>query len=86
MKSNLDTHAQSVHSLSDFGIADMLFPVANLGRHLKHDAEAALSGTNEKFRSRFHYVEQALAASGGSLEKATLDEMEALWQQAKSAK
>jgi ATP diphosphatase len=68
----------------EFG--DMLFAVVNLGRHLKLDAEAALSGTNEKFRSRFHYVEQALAASGGSLEKATLDEMEALWQKAKSAK
>lgn len=68
----------------EFG--DMLFAVVNLGRHLKLDAEAALSGTNEKFRSRFHYVEQALAASGGSLEKAALDEMEALWQQAKGAK
>ncbi|NUS19345.1 MAG: nucleoside triphosphate pyrophosphohydrolase [Mesorhizobium sp.] len=68
----------------EFG--DMLFALVNLGRHLKLDSEAALSGTNEKFRSRFHYVEQALEASGGSLEKATLDEMEALWQQAKSAK
>jgi nucleoside triphosphate diphosphatase len=68
----------------EFG--DMLFAVVNLGRHLKLDSEAALSGTNEKFRSRFHYVEQALEAAGGSLEKASLDEMEALWQQAKSAK
>ncbi|TIT23923.1 MAG: nucleoside triphosphate pyrophosphohydrolase [Mesorhizobium sp.] len=68
----------------EFG--DMLFAVVNLGRHLKIDSEAALSGTNGKFRSRFHYVEQALQASGNSLEEATLDEMEALWQQAKSAK
>ncbi|TPJ30537.1 nucleoside triphosphate pyrophosphohydrolase [Mesorhizobium sp. B2-8-3] len=68
----------------EFG--DMLFAVVNLGRHLKLDSEAALSGTNDKFRSRFHYVEQALEASGGSLEKATLDEMEALWQEAKSGK
>ncbi|TPN86458.1 nucleoside triphosphate pyrophosphohydrolase [Mesorhizobium sp. CU2] len=68
----------------EFG--DMLFAVVNLGRHLKLDSEAALSGTNDKFRSRFHYVEQALDNSGGSLEKATLDEMEALWQEAKSAK
>ena len=67
----------------EFG--DMLFAVVNLGRHLKLDSEAALSGTNEKFRSRFHYVEQALAASGSSLEKATLDDMEALWQQAKAS-
>ena len=68
----------------EFG--DMLFAIVNLGRHLKLDAEAALSGTNEKFRSRFHYVERALEASGNTLEKATLDEMEALWQQAKGAK
>ncbi|TPI38996.1 nucleoside triphosphate pyrophosphohydrolase [Mesorhizobium sp. B2-9-1] len=68
----------------EFG--DMLFAIVNLGRHLKLDSEAALSGTNEKFRSRFHYVEQALEASGKSLEKATLDEMEALWQQAKGTK
>ncbi|MCP9230257.1 nucleoside triphosphate pyrophosphohydrolase [Mesorhizobium sp. LMG 17147] len=68
----------------EFG--DMLFAVVNLGRHLKIDSEAALSGTNEKFRSRFHYVERTLQASENSLEEATLDEMEALWQQAKSAK
>jgi len=68
----------------EFG--DMLFAVVNLGRHLKLDSEAALSGTNEKFRSRFHYVERALESSGSTLEKATLDEMEVLWQQAKGAK
>ncbi|PBC04716.1 nucleoside triphosphate pyrophosphohydrolase [Mesorhizobium sp. WSM3860] len=68
----------------EFG--DMLFAVVNLGRHLKLDAEAALSGTNEKFRSRFHYVERELEASGRSLEQATLDEMETLWQQAKNAR
>ncbi|MBR2692553.1 MAG: nucleoside triphosphate pyrophosphohydrolase [Aquamicrobium sp.] len=67
----------------EFG--DMLFAVVNLGRHLKVDSEAALSGTNDKFRKRFHYVEQALDTSGSSLEKASLDEMEALWQQAKGA-
>ena len=68
----------------EFG--DMLFAVVNLGRHLKLDSEAALSGTNEKFRSRFHYVEQALENSGNTLEKADLAEMEALWQEAKTAK
>jgi len=65
----------------EFG--DLLFAVVNLGRHLGVDAEAALAGTNEKFRSRFHFVEAALANQGSSLEAATLDEMEALWQQAK---
>lgn len=65
----------------EFG--DTLFAFVNLGRHLKVDSEAALSGTNEKFRSRFHHVERALEGSGSTLEKATLDEMEVLWQQAK---
>ena len=68
----------------EFG--DVLFALVNFGRHLKIDAEAALSGTNEKFRSRFHKVERALGDAGSSLEEATLDEMEALWQQAKRAK
>jgi len=67
----------------EFG--DVIFSLVNLGRHLKIDSEAALSGTNEKFRSRFHHVERALNASGRSLEESSLDEMEELWQQAKSA-
>ncbi len=68
----------------EFG--DTLFALVNLGRHLKVDSEAALAGTNEKFRSRFHYVERKLEEAGRPLEEATLEEMEALWQQAKSAK
>lgn len=67
----------------EFG--DVLFALVNFGRHLKIDAEAALAGTNEKFRRRFHHVERSLNESGGSLEAATLDEMEQLWQQAKTA-
>ncbi len=66
----------------EFG--DTLFALVNLGRHLQLDSEAALAGTNEKFRSRFHHVERALAASGRSLDDATLEEMEALWQEVKT--
>src|SRR5690606_21465276 len=58
----------------EFG--DVLFALVNLGRHLGIDAEASLRGTNDKFRNRFHYVEQALDANGQSLDHATLDEME----------
>jgi ATP diphosphatase len=65
----------------EFG--DLLFAVVNLGRHLRTDPEAALRGTNEKFRTRFHAVEAALKARGDTLEDATLEEMEALRQQAK---
>jgi ATP diphosphatase len=66
----------------EFG--DMLFAFVNLGRHLGADSEAALSGTNDKFRNRFHYIEKVLDEQGKSLEAATLDEMEDIWQQAKS--
>jgi ATP diphosphatase len=65
----------------EFG--DVLFALVNLGRHLKVDSEAALSGTNEKFRSRFHHVERALKASGRGLNASSLEEMEELWQEAK---
>ena len=65
----------------EFG--DLLFALVNLGRHLGVDPEPALAGTNEKFRSRFHRVQHAVETGGGNLEEATLEEMEALWQEAK---
>jgi ATP diphosphatase len=65
----------------EFG--DVLFAIVNLGRHLGVDAEAALAGTNEKFRSRFHYIETALSLANSSLKDASLEEMEELWQKAK---
>lgn len=66
----------------EFG--DMLFVMANVARHLKLDPEAALGDTNLKFRRRFDRVEQLLKASGRGLQEATLDEMDALWDQAKA--
>ncbi|MBT9287829.1 nucleoside triphosphate pyrophosphohydrolase [Prosthecodimorpha staleyi] len=66
-------------------LGDVLFAVANLARHLKLDPEAALRVTNEKFRRRFAHIEAVLAARGSSPAQASLDEMEAIWQQAKSA-
>ncbi len=65
---------------------DLLFAMVNLGRHLKLEPESALRGTNEKFRTRFHYIEQKLTERQQSLEDATLDEMEALWNEAKTKK
>ncbi len=62
---------------------DLLFAVVNLARHAKADPEMALRGTNAKFERRFAYIERALAAKGSSLEKATLEEMDALWNEAK---
>ena len=64
-------------------IGDLLFSVANLARHLDVDPDQSLRRANNKFLSRFAYIEATLAAVGRRLESADLDEMEALWQQAK---
>ncbi len=64
-------------------IGDLIFACANLARHFKIDPEAALRRCNAKFERRFAHIESALAAAGRSPDEASLDEMEALWQQAK---
>ena len=71
------------HDRLEDEVGDVLFVIANLARHLHVDPEKALQRTNEKFRRRFGHIETSLEARGRSLEEATLDEMEALWQEAK---
>jgi nucleoside triphosphate diphosphatase len=63
---------------------DLLFAVVNLARHAKADPEMALRRTNAKFERRFAYIERTLSAQGRSLEEATLDEMDELWNEAKT--
>ena len=64
-------------------IGDLFFVLVNLARWKKIDAESALRETNSKFKSRFAYVEQGAKQQGRSLSDMTLDEMDALWEQAK---
>ncbi len=64
-------------------IGDLLFAVGNLARHLKADPEQALRTTNEKFERRFAHIEDALAKQGRTAKDATLEEMDALWDEAK---
>lgn len=66
----------------EFG--DMLFVMANIARHLDIDPETALRGANEKFVRRFAYIERGLAKQGRSPAQSTLDEMDALWDEAKA--
>ncbi len=63
---------------------DLLFAIANLARHLGFEPEAALQGANAKFIRRFGYIEDGLAANNRSLEEASLDDMEELWNSAKA--
>ncbi|GAB4067007.1 nucleoside triphosphate pyrophosphohydrolase [Ancylobacter sonchi] len=65
-------------------VGDLLFAVANLARHLGVEPEAALRGTNDKFIRRFAHIEDALARQERRPADASLSEMEALWQEAKS--
>ncbi|CAN5158964.1 nucleoside triphosphate pyrophosphohydrolase [soil metagenome] len=65
-------------------LGDLLFAVANAGRHLGIDPEAALRVANAKFERRFRYIEEILAARGSSPAQSTLEEMDRLWDEAKS--
>lgn len=64
---------------------DLLFVMANLGRHLGVDPEEALRAANGKFTRRFNAVEDALAADGRRPEQSDLAEMDKLWDAAKAA-
>ncbi len=65
-------------------IGDVFFNLVNLARHFEIDADAAIRRTNKKFVKRFAHIESELSKTGVSLEDASLEEMETLWQAAKS--
>ena len=65
-------------------LGDVLFAVANLARHCKVDPEVALRATNDKFEKRFRHIERRLAETGRKPADASLEEMESLWQEAKT--
>ena len=75
-------HSGNRHAVAD-ELGDLIFALVNIGRHVGADPEMALRGTNTKFRNRFSHIEDTLAANGESLEEATLERMEELWQAAK---
>lgn len=64
-------------------IGDLLFAVVNLARKLDVEPETALKRTNRKFRSRFSFIENKIAATGGSLESTGLKELDRLWEESK---
>jgi tetrapyrrole methylase family protein/MazG family protein len=64
-------------------LGDLFFVLVNLARWKKVDAESALRGTNMKFKKRFTYVEQGAKKQNRNLSDMTLEEMDALWNEAK---
>jgi len=73
------------HPKAGYEVGDLLFAVVNLARHVDADPEAMLRATNLKFEQRFAAIEHALAQRGKSPQQASLEEMDALWNEAKAA-
>lgn len=65
----------------EFG--DLLFSLVNVARLYNINPDNALERTNKKFRERFNYLEAETLKKGISLKEMNLEQMEAIWQQAK---
>ncbi len=65
-------------------VGDLFFVLVNIARYLSLDAESALRKTNRKFKRRFQWMEARLHENGRSADQASMEELESLWQQAKS--
>ena len=76
---NKDDKERSTEELGDF-----LFAVINAARLYKLNPDNALEMTNRKFIERFNYIEEHSIRIGKPLTEMTLEEMEALWQEAKA--
>lgn len=81
VEAELDSHSQTRQAEE---VGDLLFAIANLARHLNLDPEGAVRTANAKFRRRFRHIEDGIAGAGKKLGEASLDEMEALWSEAKA--
>ena len=66
-------------------IGDLIFTIANIARKLDVNPEEALQSTNRKFTRRFESMESRVHAAGKNLDQLTLEEMDALWDEAKAA-
>jgi len=64
-------------------VGDLLFVAVNIARFLGIDPETALTRSNQKFSRRFRHVESAIKRQGRTLKDASLEEMDALWEEAK---
>lgn len=66
-------------------LGDLLFAIANWGRHLGADPEAALAAANEKFKRRFGWMENAARERDIVLGTLSLAAWEQLWRESKAA-
>jgi uncharacterized protein YabN with tetrapyrrole methylase and pyrophosphatase domain len=80
LRRSLNGHSRKERE-EEFG--DLLFALVNYARFFGVNPETALRHTNEKFTRRFRYIEKVLRRRGKRPNESTLDEMDALWNQAK---
>lgn len=83
ISTHADTKTEADHTRVREEIGDLLFVTTNIARHMQVEPEAALKLTNRKFRRRFGFIESKLREQDRRFDQTTLDEMEALWQEAK---
>lgn len=88
LRSAIEKHKQSESEADHFHvreeIGDLLFVVTNIARQLNVEPEAALKLANRKFRHRFAHIEKRLREQDRKFDQTTLQDLEELWQEAKS--
>ncbi|MEE2709717.1 MAG: nucleoside triphosphate pyrophosphohydrolase [Gemmatimonadota bacterium] len=78
-----EAHDSTDQAAQEEEFGDLLFSLVNLARHLKVTPEDALRFTNEKFIRRFNYIEEKMSLTGESMDDATLEKLDLLWDEAK---
>ena len=75
---------EALQSRMEEEVGDLFFVLVNIARYLSVDPESALRKSNRKFKRRFQWVEARLAESGRTVDKASMEDLESLWRQAKA--
>src|SRR6185503_11169291 len=83
IKEHGTSNDEETHTRVREEIGDLLFAATNIARHMHVEPEAALKLTNRKFRRRFRYIEDRLQDESRAFNETSLEQLEALWQEAK---
>lgn len=83
LEATLDATGSDADHRRQDEIGDVLYSVVNLARYVRVDPELALRGTIAKFMNRFQFIESELATRGRTPATSDLEEMDALWNEAK---
>ena len=83
MTTHAETNDEADHAHVREEIGDLLFVITNIARRLNVEPEAALKLSNRKFRKRFRFIEDRLHEQQRKFDDVTIEDLEALWQEAK---